>query len=52
MKTTDDATALAALGRWLPGLILSQQPVGQQSLIAEVADDLEIAAKGESIQLK
>ena len=48
----DDATALAAVGRWLPGLILSQQPVGHQSLIAEVADDLEIAAKGECIQLK
>jgi hypothetical protein len=51
MKTTDDATALAALGRWLPGLVLSQQTLGQQSLIAEVADNLEIRAEGRVVSI-
>jgi hypothetical protein len=49
MKTPEDATAAAALGRWLRGLL--QTRWGPEAALAEVAEDLSVTAAGKIVSL-
>jgi hypothetical protein len=49
MKTPEDATAAAGLGRWLRGLL--QTRWGPEAALAEVAEDLSVTAAGKVVSL-
>jgi hypothetical protein len=49
MKTPDDATAAAGLGRWLRGLV--QTRWGPEAALAELAEDLNVTAAGTLVSL-
>jgi hypothetical protein len=49
MKTAEDATAAAGLGRWLRGLL--QTRWGPEAALAELADDLSVTAAGKVVSL-
>ena len=50
-KTADDAYSLAALGRWLPGLIQCMEPNGRQSRLIDLAENLTVQAIGRTATL-
>ena len=49
MKTVEDATAAAGLGRWLRGLL--QTRWGPEAALAELAEDLNVTAAGKVVSL-
>jgi hypothetical protein len=51
VKTADDATGLAAIGRWLPGIIQIKGSGRVESAIADLADNLDIRASGRVVSL-
>jgi len=50
-KTSDDAYSLAALGRWLPGLIQAMAPGGRESRVIDMAENLAVQAVGRTVTL-
>jgi len=46
MPSFEDAFALAAMGRWLPGVIQSANPNGEESALVDLADNLTTTIKG------
>lgn len=51
MKTTDDATGLAALVRWAPGFIQLQDPHSVQSRFADIAENLAVTVEGRTVSI-
>ncbi len=51
MNTVDDATALAALGRWLPGFIQMQNANSAEAVLAQMAENLTVNQSGNSVSL-
>jgi hypothetical protein len=49
MKTPEDATAAAGLGRWMRGLL--QTRWGPEAALAEVAEDFSVTAAGKVVSL-
>ena len=50
-RTSEDAYSLAALGRWLPGLIQTTDPRGTQSRILDLAENLAVQVAGRTVTL-
>lgn len=50
-KSADDAFSLAALGRWLPGIIQLMQPDSDGSRILDLAENFEVHASGQTVRL-
>jgi hypothetical protein len=51
VKTADDAYALAAIGRWLPGLMEMQNSHGLESALADLAENLVVGSEGRVVTL-
>jgi hypothetical protein len=49
MKTAEDATAAAGLGRWLRGLLQTRRSA--EAALAELAEDLSVTASGNIVSL-
>lgn len=50
-KTADDAYSLAALGRWLPGLLQAMHPDQRQSRLIDLAENVTVQAIGRTATL-
>lgn len=50
-KTADDAYSLAALGRWLPGLMQAMEPGGRQSRLIDLTENWTVQATGHTATL-
>jgi hypothetical protein len=50
MKTADDATAAAGLGRWLRGFVQAMSK-GPEAALAEVAENLSVTASGNVLSI-
>jgi len=46
LPSPDDAYAMAAIGRWLPGFIQASQPSSKESSLADLAENITAIAKG------
>lgn len=50
-RTADQAGALAALGKWLPGLLQLENPGGVVSLLVNSAENISVSASGNVVSL-
>jgi hypothetical protein len=50
-RSAEDAFSLAAIGRWIPGLIQLMQPDDDFSRILDIAEDFDAHAQGKSVVL-
>jgi len=50
-RTADQASALAALGKWLPGLLQLENPGGVVSLLVDSAENISVSASGTVVSL-
>jgi hypothetical protein len=50
-QTADDATTLAAIGRWLPGLLQMAGPNDRTAALLELVDDISSTATGTQVRI-
>jgi hypothetical protein len=50
-EAPEDAAALAALGRWLPGLVQMKAPYSNESALADLAENLTVMPAGNTVSL-
>ena len=51
MKTAEDAVGLAALSRWLPGMVQMKQFYSPESALADLAENLMVSPTGDTVSL-